>query len=126
MGLLIGLISDIWSPYYKSFKRACPDIAAIADSAALSFKDGVRKPNPVLFEKALASLNLTPDAAVMVGDSYVSDIEPAMMLGMRTVWCLFRPDSELSSIVRVFNGELKKPDYVIGTISQLLTLDLWS
>ncbi|MBF0519963.1 MAG: HAD family hydrolase [Nitrospirae bacterium] len=124
-GLLIGLISDIWVPYYKSFKLACPEIVAAVNSTTLSFREGVRKPNPVLYERALASLDLTPDAAVMVGDSYFSDIEPAMKLGMTTVWFLSRPAHELDSIVRVFNNELKKPDFVIGKITELLTLDLW-
>src|SRR3990170_3264708 len=91
MGYKIGLISDIWAPYYLSFERACPEIAALTDSFILSFREGIKKPSPALFHRALAAINTRATDTVMVGDTYSNDIEPAIALGLRTVWVLFRP-----------------------------------
>ncbi len=43
---------------------------------------GYRKPHPLVFESALRQLDLQPDQAVVVGDSYEWDIVPAASLGM--------------------------------------------
>ncbi|KWT79144.1 haloacid dehalogenase [Candidatus Magnetominusculus xianensis] len=125
MGLRLGLISDIWVPYYESVKRACPAIIEAVDSATLSFKEGLKKPDTLLFKRALLSLDLAPDEAVMVGDSYSSDIEPAMKIGMTTIWVLSRPEREIDSIINVIYGKSQKPDYIVGNISNLLQLNIW-
>ncbi|MCG6552795.1 MAG: HAD family hydrolase [Candidatus Magnetominusculus sp. LBB02] len=125
MGYKLGIISDIWVPYYNSVKKACPEIIAAIDSATLSFKEGLKKPDTLLYKRALQSLDLAPDEAVMVGDSYISDIEPAMKLGMTTVWVLSRPERELDSIINVIYGKSQRPDYIIGSISNLIELNIW-
>lgn len=43
---------------------------------------GYRKPHPLVFESALRELQLQPEHAVVVGDSYECDIVPAASLGM--------------------------------------------
>lgn len=124
-GYKIGLISDIWAPYYKSFEKTCPKIAALVDSAILSFREGLKKPHLGLFEKALSSLKTAPDQAVMVGDTYENDIRPAIQLGMVTVWVLSRIEQEDEALVNVMNGKWPKPDYTIEHISSLTDLDIW-
>jgi len=59
---------------------------AIAVSADL----GIRKPNPALFQHALASLQLAPTEVAMVGDNIVADVWGAQRLGASSVW---RPPS---------------------------------
>ncbi|HLC17075.1 MAG TPA: HAD family hydrolase [Thermodesulfovibrionia bacterium] len=125
MGYKIGLISDIWAPYYLSFERACPEIAALTDSFILSFREGIKKPSPALFHRALAAINTRATDTVMVGDTYSNDIEPAIALGLRTVWVLFRPDRELEALVQVINGKKPKPDFTISHIQQLTDLPIW-
>lgn len=56
------------------------------DTVVTSVEEGVSKPHPAIFLAALSRLGVTPDAAVMVGDCWVSDIAGASGVGMRAVW----------------------------------------
>ncbi len=58
------------------------DPSRIAVSANL----GIRKPNPLIFTHALNALRVTPEEAVMVGDSLRADIAGANQLGIFAVW----------------------------------------
>jgi len=53
---------------------------------ALSEEQGASKPDPALFERALALAEVAPGEAVMVGDRLDNDIAPAAALGMATAW----------------------------------------
>ncbi len=46
---------------------------------------GVVKPHPDIFKEALRSLDVSPEEAVMIGDSLNDDIEGAKRVGMKTV-----------------------------------------
>jgi putative hydrolase of the HAD superfamily len=58
-----------------------------------------RKPHPRAFEIAIAQWNITPEEAVMIGDSLQADIEGAKKLGMQTIWITRRAQ---------FNAEEKR------------------
>jgi len=47
---------------------------------------GVTKPDPRIFYAALSGAGATPDQAVMVGDSWESDVVGAVRAGIRPVW----------------------------------------
>jgi HAD superfamily hydrolase (TIGR01662 family) len=64
---------------YKSVSQSCDVIMFCGDH-------GYRKPSPLAFEVCLARLNIEPGAAIMVGDSYRSDILGARKAGCRTIW----------------------------------------
>lgn len=100
LGLRIGLLSDIWNPYYESVERALPEVIQAADAIVLSCRTGARKPNPDNFLRAVSELDVEPEDAVMIGDTYSHDILPALELGMRAVWVLARPDREAESIIK--------------------------
>ena len=51
---------------------------------------GVAKPDPRIFEIALARLGTSAAEAVMVGDSWANDVAGAHALGIRAIW--FNPD----------------------------------
>lgn len=125
LGHKIGLISDIWAPYFISFKKACPEIAALADATVLSFKEGVKKPFFQLYTRALLLLGTSPQSAVMVGDTYKNDLAPAMELGLRTVWVLSRPERETEALAKVINGEWQRPTHTVETINDLNELSIW-
>jgi HAD superfamily hydrolase (TIGR01549 family) len=50
-----------------------------------STEEGVRKPDPRIFQLALGRAQCTPEQAVMVGDRIDNDIRPAKALGMATI-----------------------------------------
>ena len=72
----------------------------VADSGRV----GVTKPDPRLFQHALAwpGLRQTSAPTWMVGDSFASDIRPAAALGLSTAWLAPRtsksPDSGLPTV----------------------------
>jgi HAD superfamily hydrolase (TIGR01549 family) len=53
---------------------------------AISADLGIRKPNPDIFLHALNSLNVSPEEAVMVGDSLRGDITGAKRLDILAIW----------------------------------------
>jgi FMN phosphatase YigB (HAD superfamily) len=124
-GMRIGLLSDIWSPYYESVRKALPDVIRAADAVVLSCRTGARKPDPANFLTALDELGVGPDEAVMVGDTYCHDILPALELGMRAVWVLARPEREAESIISVLNGDSPTPTATVSSIAEVAPLRLW-
>ncbi len=53
---------------------------------AISVDLGIRKPNPAIFLHVLNALGISPQEAVMVGDSLRSDVLGAQLLGIFTIW----------------------------------------
>lgn len=123
-GFKVGLISDIWAPYYKGFLDSCPELASMVDYAGLSFREGVRKPSLVLLERALEALKETSAQTWMVGDTYSNDLAPAIELGMRTVWVLSRPEKEYPAMEGVLKGRLPRPDIIIDNVADMCKIDL--
>jgi HAD superfamily hydrolase (TIGR01549 family) len=56
-------------------------VSIVLDSA----REGVRKPDPQIFRRALSRLG-GPASAWMVGDNFEADIRPAEQLGLMTCW----------------------------------------
>jgi HAD superfamily hydrolase (TIGR01509 family) len=56
------------------------------DVVALSEEEGVAKPDPRLFRRALELAGVAPSESIMVGDRLDNDIAPADALGMKTAW----------------------------------------
>lgn len=56
------------------------------DHLVFSQSIGYSKPDPMYFEHAFALAGCAAEEAVMIGDSFTHDIEPADFLGMRRVW----------------------------------------
>jgi len=50
-----------------------------------SCEHGYNKPHPSIFRTALRLLAVSPEEALMVGDSYTHDIEGAKAVGMKAV-----------------------------------------
>lgn len=121
-GLRLAVISNIWWPYLQSVRA---HLGAVLDACVepqlqlFSFREGAAKPSPELFRRALERAGAVPDEAVMIGDSYAEDVEPAARLGLATVWILHRPQREAADLVRVLNGEAPAPGRVLSSIADL-------
>jgi HAD superfamily hydrolase (TIGR01662 family) len=80
-GLKIGLVSN--------GQRDLDEFAAHhgleVDVMVGSRRHGRIKPHPSIFVAALEALEVAPEEAAMVGDSYEDDIEGARALGMRAI-----------------------------------------
>jgi HAD superfamily hydrolase (TIGR01549 family) len=58
----------------------------MVDILVVSAEEGISKPDPAIFLRALARAGCAPDAAVMVGDSWIADVAGARAAGIRAVW----------------------------------------
>jgi putative hydrolase of the HAD superfamily len=79
--LRIGLVSNGIRDLTAFVAHHRLDVDAIVDSRS----HGRVKPHPTIFQAALAALGVSPEDAVMVGDSVEEDIEGARTLGMRAI-----------------------------------------
>ncbi|MHB8469139.1 MAG: HAD family hydrolase [Gaiellaceae bacterium] len=89
-GLKLGLVSNAFDPPELAHAElARIGVAERLDVAVFSSEIGVRKPQPAIFERALAALGVAPEHALFVGDVLATDIAGAAALGMRTCQALW-------------------------------------
>ncbi|PJM78410.1 HAD family hydrolase [Bifidobacterium scaligerum] len=84
-GLRVVLVSNAQSCYTR------PELGLLGlddafDRILISSEEGVRKPSPDIFRRALAREGLRPDQVVMVGNDSVSDIAGARAAGIDGIY----------------------------------------
>jgi HAD superfamily hydrolase (TIGR01509 family) len=79
----LGIVSNSYGNMPALLAEAAlAPFAVVLDSAL----EGVRKPDPALYERAATRLGLPPSAILHVGDSWERDVVPAHATGMHTAW----------------------------------------
>lgn len=86
-GKRLGLITNGLFPFQAHNFQAL-GVAEQFDAVLVSGQEGMRKPEPEIFRRALARLGVSADEALFVGDNPEADIRGAHGVGMRTI---FRP-----------------------------------
>lgn len=81
-GLRLAVLSDIHFDLRPAFEAA--GLAGVIDVFVLSFEQGLQKPDPALFQRALAALGTQADETLMVGDRARPD-GPAVEQGISTL-----------------------------------------
>ena len=109
-GLKLGLITN-GSVRMQSRKLECLSLSSAFDTIVISAAEGVSKPDPEVFARALTRLQVDAARSVFVGDHPDVDIAGARAAGMRTVW---RRDPIISRLVEA--------DAVIEEVGALLPL----
>lgn len=84
-GLLLGLITNNIASHQRH-KIATVGLADSFDAVVISGEVGAAKPDPAIFEHALAMLAVDAGAAMHVGDNLVADAHGARDAGMFGVW----------------------------------------
>jgi HAD superfamily hydrolase (TIGR01549 family) len=79
-GLKLGLVSNGSRDLEEFVRHHALEVDCVVGSRAF----GRTKPHPEIFRHALALLEVEPQDAAMVGDSYEDDIEGARALGLQT------------------------------------------
>lgn len=120
-GFRLGVISNIWHPFYKGLCRSCQEMLDVLDFKMLSYQIGYKKPSLQLFQAALGDAGLPAKHCCMVGDSYEHDIAPALQLGMRTVWLLKHPEKEKKALAEMLRGERKRPHWVVESLQDAVS-----
>lgn len=80
----LGIISNFDSRLHAVL--AALNLSEFFTSVTISTEVGAAKPNPKIFEVALAKHHCAPDAAWHIGDSLREDYEGAKAAGLRSIW----------------------------------------
>ena len=93
-GLKLGLVSNAFDPgWLLHGDLEQMGIEQRLDFSVFSSEVGMRKPHPVIFERALDALGVEAERTLFVGDRLYEDVRGAGELGMTTVQALwFRAD----------------------------------
>ncbi|HWA71045.1 MAG TPA: HAD-IA family hydrolase [Polyangiaceae bacterium] len=84
-GLKLGIISN-GSVRSQASKVSRLGVAQLMSAVLISESEGVRKPDPEIFRRALQRLALRADEVWFVGDHPVLDIEAAAGVGIAPIW----------------------------------------
>jgi len=114
-GYRLGIITN-GSVESQHAKLQATDLTALVDVALISAHEGVKKPDPTIFERAASRVELTPNDCLFVGDNPYTDISGAYNAGFTPVWYKrgFIWPSDLPSVAA----------YTIDQLNELLSLKL--
>jgi HAD superfamily hydrolase (TIGR01549 family) len=85
----VGIVSNNLLEEQRGKLRQC-GLDRFVDELVVSEETGMSKPDPRIFQIALARLGRRADEVVMVGDSWAADVIGARAAGIRAIW--FNPD----------------------------------
>jgi putative hydrolase of the HAD superfamily len=111
-GLKIGLVANQPKSAVDSLKR--DGIFDLVDFFGISAVVGLEKPDPRIFELALAKLGTTGPQTIHIGNRLDTDVIPAKSLGFKTVWILRGEANPTPS-----EEDLKVPDIVATDLINL-------
>ena len=83
--LKLGLITN-GSVRMQSRKLDCLALAPVFDTILISDAEGISKPDPRIFHRALERLHVSPPRSVFVGDHPEVDVSGARAAGMQAIW----------------------------------------
>ena len=113
-GLKLGLVSNAIDPPDLLHRDLAElGVADRLDVAVFSSEVGRRKPDPAIFQHALAALEVEPQSALMVGDKVAIDVAGGAALGMKTCQALWFVADEV---------EEPEPDFRAFTQMDVLTV----
>jgi YjjG family noncanonical pyrimidine nucleotidase len=85
----IGVVSNNLLSEQREKMQQC-GLEPYVDALVVSEEAGISKPDPAIFDIALARLEAAPHEAVMIGDSWTADVEGARAAGIHAIW--FNPE----------------------------------
>ncbi|MEZ5980301.1 MAG: HAD-IA family hydrolase [Planctomycetota bacterium] len=115
-GLVRGIVTHGWT-VKQAEKLVRLGLVPHLDAHAVFISDqiGISKPNPKLYQTALADLRLEAPRVMYVGDSPGHDVAPPRQIGMVTVWARRAAKHDIE-------GTGIRPDHVVDDFEQLATI----
>ena len=108
-GLKLGLITN-GSVRMQSRKLDCLELTHAFDTILISDAEGISKPDPRIFHRAMERLNVSPARTAFVGDNPAVDVAGARGAGMYAIW---RRGPHVTGVVET------EADAVIEELSEL-------
>ncbi len=113
----IGVVSNNLLAEQREKMEQC-GLDEYVDVLIVSEQAGMAKPDPRIFEIALARLDAAPQDALMIGDSWTADVEGARAAGIPAVW--FNPAGAPSPNPSLGVRELRALQPVDRVVEQIL------
>jgi len=113
----IGTNPDVVTPAEEGLIPEAGTILAAVQAATGVAPVIIGKPEPILFEMALQTMNSRPDRTAMLGDRLETDILGGQRAGMKTILVTTGVDNRESARAKQIT-----PDLVIGGLAELARL----
>ena len=84
-GLKMGLITNTFSDECDMIRNS--PLFPLFDAAMISYEQGLSKPDPEIYRRAMQALGVTPEECLYVGDGGSHELTGARELGMKAVKC---------------------------------------
>lgn len=104
--LRLGIITNGKGQFQMDNIKAL-GIEKFFDTILVSEWEGIKKPNPEIFKRALKQLNVSPNQSIYVGDHAVNDVKAAQNVGMIGIW---KKDIQWSKV---------EADFIIHDLAEL-------
>ncbi|MET3901044.1 putative hydrolase of the HAD superfamily [Devosia sp. UYZn731] len=111
-GLKIGIITN-GNALVQNSKIDATGLRPLLDIVLVSEAEGLRKPDPAIFELALQRLGITAAEAIFVGDNPAADVDGARNAGLLAVWYHSTTD---------WPADLAPPAHTITSLSEVVAL----
>lgn len=83
--IVLGIISNGKEQFQMDNIKAL-GIEKYFETILISEKEDIKKPDPLIFKKALGQLTISPKECVFVGDHPINDVKTSKEVGMLGVW----------------------------------------
>ncbi|OAB45533.1 hypothetical protein PGLA_03195 [Paenibacillus glacialis] len=81
----LGMITNGYERFQDNNIKAL-NISDYFEVILISEREGIRKPDPEIFLRAVNLLGVKPEDSIYVGDHPSNDIEASLNVGMRSIW----------------------------------------
>jgi putative hydrolase of the HAD superfamily len=83
--LLLGIITNGYGKFQMDNVKAL-GIEKYTDLILVSEWEGMKKPDPQIFQRALKKLHISPEETVFIGDHPDNDVKAAQQVGIKGIW----------------------------------------
>jgi putative hydrolase of the HAD superfamily len=104
--LLLGMITNGFGQFQMDNIKAL-GIEKHFNVILVSEWEGIKKPDPQIFKRALEKLNVSPKQSIFVGDHPKNDVKAAQNVGMKGIW------------KKDFQWENVEADFIIDDLAEL-------
>ncbi|PET53635.1 L-2-haloalkanoic acid dehalogenase [Bacillus sp. AFS001701] len=107
--LILGMITNGKGQFQKDNIKAL-GIENYFGTILVSELEGIKKPDPKIFKRALEQLNVSPNESIFVGDHPENDVKAAQNVGIKGIW---KKDFQWNNI---------EADFTIDDLSELTSI----
>ncbi len=115
-GYKLATVSNCYPPTREFLDQT--RISDIMDFMLLSYENGITKQSPEIYDKVLENLRVSPENAIMIGDSLGSDIKRAGGRGIAGIW-IFDPSEKPDVDKPKLNRTDKYDFYAISNLKEV-------